>query len=343
MINRLSALALAAFALTLTCAAAPAAAAPAPGERIAANVTAAGLPVSGLTIDEAAAKLEASYGERLRKGVSVKRAGRLFRMSATDADVKFDALRTAKRALYAGRSLAQTPAAAGGAPAGLDVPLAVEISQSAVRRFAGRVDRSLSRSPRNSKLRITLRKVYVTHSRTGRDIDHVELGQQVAAALADPRLVRVFRPELITIKPKLNSIQVRKTARTVITIQRNTFTLRLFKGLKWKKSYRVAVGQPGYPTPTGLFAIQSKQVNPTWSVPNSPWAGELAGTSVSGGSAANPLKARWMGVNGSVGIHGTGQDASIGTRASHGCIRMHVWDVIALYNRVPIGTPVLIR
>jgi len=343
MINRCLVVALAAFALTFTYAVAPAAAAPLPGERIAANVTAAGLPVSGLTIEEAAAKLEASYGERLRKGVSVKRAGRLFRMSAKDAKVKFDALRTAKRALYAGRALSKTPPAPGAAPAGVDVPLAVEISQSAVRRFAGRVDRSLSRSPRNSKLRITLRKVYVTHSRSGRDIDHVALGKQVAAALVDPRLVRVFRPELVTIKAKVNSLQVRKTAGTVITIQRNTFTLRLFKGLKWKKSYKVAVGMSGYPTPTGLFAIQSKQVNPTWSVPNSPWAGELGGTSVSGGSAANPLKARWMGISGSVGIHGTGQDASIGTRASHGCIRMHVWDVIALYNRVPIGTPVLIR
>ena len=77
-------------------------------------------------------------------------------------------------------------------------------------------------------------------------------------------------------------------------------------------------------------------------MPNSPWAGELAGSTVGGGSAANPLKARWMGVSGSVGIHGTGQDYSIGTRASHGCIRMHVQDVKLLYRRVPLGTPVLI-
>jgi len=337
------ALALAAFALTLACAAPASAGPPAPGERIAGNVTAAGLPVTGLTLDEAVVKLEAAFGDRLRKGVSVKAAGRRFRLSAKQARVKFDALRTAKRALYAGRASAPAPAGPGAAPTGIDVPLAVELSQSAVRRFAGRVDRRLSRSPRNSKLRITLRKVYVTHSRAGRDIDHAALAKDVAAALADPRLVRVFRPKLIKIKAKVNSLEVRRRARTVITIQQSTFTLRLFKGLRWKKSYKVAVGQPGYPTPRGLFAIQSKQVNPTWSVPNSPWAGELAGTSVSGGSAANPLKARWMGITGSVGIHGTGQDASIGTRASHGCIRMHVWDVIALYNRVPIGTPVLIR
>ena len=50
-----------------------------------------------------------------------------------------------------------------------------------------------------------------------------------------------------------------------------------------------------------------------------------------------------MGVNGSVGIHGTAEEWSIGTRASHGCIRMRVADVIALYRRVPVGTPVLIQ
>ena len=80
-----------------------------------------------------------------------------------------------------------------------------------------------------------------------------------------------------------------------------------------------------------------------WSVPNSPWAGELPGTTVAGGCAANPLKARWMGIADGVGIHGTGEDYSIGSRASHGCIRMHVSDVIDLYPRVPVGTPVLIR
>jgi lipoprotein-anchoring transpeptidase ErfK/SrfK len=330
--------------VALAFSAAPATASPpVPGEPIAANVTAAGVPVSGLTIEQAAAKLELTYGERLKKGVSVKAAGRLFRMSAAKAHVDFDALRTAKRALYAGRDLAAQPTQPGATPAGVDVPLAIDISQSAVRRFAGRVDRGLSRHPRNSKLRITIHKVYVTHSRPGRDIDHVGLAKDIAAAFVDPRLGRVFRPKLTKVKPKVTSLQVRKTGRTVITIEQSTFTLRLFKNFHVARTYKVAVGQPAYPTPRGLFSIQSKQVNPTWSVPNSPWAGELAGTTVTGGSASNPLKARWMGIASGVGIHGTGEDGSIGSRASHGCIRMHVGDVIPLYNRVPVGTPVLIR
>jgi len=49
-----------------------------------------------------------------------------------------------------------------------------------------------------------------------------------------------------------------------------------------------------------------------------------------------------MGIAGGVGIHGTGEGYSIGTRASHGCIRMHVSDVVELFGRVSIGTPVLI-
>jgi lipoprotein-anchoring transpeptidase ErfK/SrfK len=222
------------------------------------------------------------------------------------------------------------------------VPLAVTLSQRAVRRFTGRVDRRLRRAARDSRIVITLRRVRITHSRTGRDIDGRALAGRVAGALVDPRITRVFKPALRTVKPKLTADRARKLAATVITIDQSSFTLRLFKGLRQRKAYKVAVGQPTYPTPNGRFAIQSKQINPVWSVPNSPWAGELAGTTVGGGSAANPLKARWMGIANGVGIHGTGQDYSIGTRASHGCIRMHVSDVIALYRRVPVGTPVLI-
>ncbi len=50
-----------------------------------------------------------------------------------------------------------------------------------------------------------------------------------------------------------------------------------------------------------------------------------------------------MGIVNGVGFHGTGEEYSIGSRASHGCLRMRVRDVIALYKRVPVGTPVLIR
>jgi lipoprotein-anchoring transpeptidase ErfK/SrfK len=83
-------------------------------------------------------------------------------------------------------------------------------------------------------------------------------------------------------------------------------------------------------------------VNPAWHVPNSAWAGDLAGTVIPGGVPENPLKARWMGIFDGAGIHGTDATGSIGSAASHGCIRMLIPDVIELYDQVDVGAPVYI-
>ena len=104
----------------------------------------------------------------------------------------------------------------------------------------------------------------------------------------------------------------------------------------------MAVGALGFDTPAGLYHIQNKAVDPAWSVPNSDWAGDLAGTVVPGGVPENPLKERWLGIYDGAGIHGTDQTYSLGTAASHGCIRMSIPDVIELYDQVPVGAPIYI-
>ncbi len=318
--------------LLLALSAVPAGASPATAdERIASAISAGGIDVSGLTVAEAAQRLEGAYGPRLQENVIAQAADVTFTLKAADVLVTFDSALTARRALYAGR-------VAGGAAK--DVALAVSYDKAALQKFAESIDKRLARPARDAKLKITLRRVRVTHSKPGRDVNATALAKQIGASLADPRLTRVFKPKLRSVKPKVTPATLRNS--TVITISQSTFTLRLFKRLKVRKTYKVAVGQPAYPTPRGRFAIANKQVNPVWSVPNSPWAGELGGTTVTGGSAQNPLKARWMGIANGVGIHGTGEDGSIGSRASHGCIRMHVSDVVDLFPRVPVGTPVLI-
>ena len=125
-------------------------------------------------------------------------------------------------------------------------------------------------------------------------------------------------------------------------VNRGGFELKHYRNLKLVKSYRIAVGQVGLETPAGLYHIQNKAVNPAWSVPNSDWAGSLAGQVIPGGTPQNPLKARWMGIYDGAGIHGTDQTGSLGTAASHGCIRMRIPEVIELYDQVPVGAPVYI-
>jgi lipoprotein-anchoring transpeptidase ErfK/SrfK len=79
-----------------------------------------------------------------------------------------------------------------------------------------------------------------------------------------------------------------------------------------------------------------------WNVPDSDWAGDMAGKVIPGGDPQNPLVARWIGFNGSVGFHGTKSIDSLGRSASHGCVRMAPADVIDLYQRVEVGTPVVV-
>jgi lipoprotein-anchoring transpeptidase ErfK/SrfK len=297
---------------------------------IRAGMSAAGVDLSGLTVPEATAKLDAELGPRLVPDLLIGVAGRPWVLKMADAKLKLDSSRTAKRALYAQAGLTQ-------------VPPAISHSHAAVAAFVADIAKRVGKPARDAKIKITLRHIYRQRSRPGRGLDVAVAANAIDAAIDDPAAPRVLHQPLTRVRAKVNANDLARVYNTVITIDQAHFKLRLFKGLKFRKSYGVAVGQPAYPTPNGRFAIQSKQVNPTWSVPNSPWAGELQGTTVQGGSAANPLKARWMGIANGVGIHGTGEDYSIGSRASHGCIRMHVADVIDLFKRVPVGTPVLIQ
>ncbi len=66
------------------------------------------------------------------------------------------------------------------------------------------------------------------------------------------------------------------------------------------------------------------------------------GQVVPGGAPDNPLKARWLGVFDGAGIHGTDQVGSLGTAASHGCVRMSIPDVVELYPQVPVQAPMYI-
>jgi lipoprotein-anchoring transpeptidase ErfK/SrfK len=126
-----------------------------------------------------------------------------------------------------------------------------------------------------------------------------------------------------------------------IVVSLSQRTLRLVRDGKVVKSYRIAIGQPAHPTPTGDYEIIQKQVDPTWFPPDSPWAEGLGSIPPGPG---NPLGTRWIGTSApAIGIHGTYADSSIGTAASHGCMRMHIPDVEELYEEVSLGMKVSIR
>ena len=306
---------------------------------IPAGATAAGVDVGGLTVEAAAAKLDATFTEVVNRRIEVRVAGRRVRTGMKAIGFRFQPLRTARRANQA--ALATPPAADG--TRRVDVPLATRWGRKKLNAFIQRVHRRTRVKARDARLRMTLTRMIVSRPRAGSRIDRGELRRAITPILQDPRAVRVVRlRRTIRVRPKVTRRDVRRQNRTVVTIDRDGFRLRLFKNLEHTKSYGIAVGAPGYETPAGTYSIQNKAVDPAWSAPDQPWAGAYRNEVVAGGAPDNPLKARWMGIVGGVGIHGTDAEYSIGTRASHGCIRMRVADVIDLYPRVPVGTPVLI-
>jgi lipoprotein-anchoring transpeptidase ErfK/SrfK len=318
-------------AITLVLIAAPVAvAAPADSGTVPNGVSAGGVDLSGLTLQQASDKLTADLEPHVTRELVVRAAGKRATLAQKESGLELDALTTAKRAI---RSKVAGP-----------VPVKLTYSAKSVTAFVDSLAAKTDRPARDATMRITLRKITTRRSVYGVTIPRDSVYRSLKKRLTTPGTSRLVQVKVKKVRAAINTNDLReRKGGTVITIDKRNFKLRLFKKLKFAKSYGVAIGQPAYPTPEGLFSIQNKQIDPVWSVPNSAWAGELAGTTVSGGSASNPLKARWMGITDGVGIHGTGQEWSVGTAASHGCLRMRVADVKALYPRVPVGTPVLIR
>ena len=313
---------------------------PAPEPTIAQGVKAGGVDLSGLTQEQAEALLTSSLQEPLSRDFVLGAAGIPFTLTMQAAKLKFDAHATAKHALEA---TPPPPPAGGGASAGVDVALVLSHSHLAVKAFVADAARRAYHAPRNAGLRITVRRMIVSHSREGLRLASKRVAKQIDKALDSGPNERRLHTKLVKVRAPVTYKVLQRRYPRIITIDRDNFTLRLFRNLRAWKRYGIAVGMAGLDTPAGTYNIQDKQVDPAWHVPNSAWAGALAGHVIPGGAPDNPLKARWLGIANGVGIHGTAEDWSIGTRASHGCIRMHVADVKDLYPRVPVGTSVLIK
>lgn len=105
-------------------------------------------------------------------------------------------------------------------------------------------------------------------------------------------------------------------------------------------TYKVAIGTDLKPTPAGNFAIRKIVWNPTWVPPDEPWA--RGKSPQPAGARANPMKvAKLFFQEPDYYIHGTGAVESLGTAASHGCLRMDPDDVaqVAKYVMEHGGQP----
>jgi lipoprotein-anchoring transpeptidase ErfK/SrfK len=312
-------------------------------DRIAEGVTVAGTDVGGMTTAQAQRVLVRDLKEPLEQPVAVVYKGKRFNLSAEDAGVTADIGGMVDEAIAESREgniISRVTRDLTGGEEPVQVSARVSYSEQAVRKLVRRVKRKLDQPARDAE--VSFPSLESVREQTGIRVKGKVLKQRIAQALTVPGVARRVKATVATIHPKVTQAELADKYPIVLVADRNAFQLRLYKDLQLATQYTVAVGALGFDTPAGLYHIQNKAVDPAWSVPDSDWAGDLAGTVVPGGVPENPLKARWLGIYDGAGIHGTDQTYSLGTAASHGCIRMAIPDVIELYDQVPVGAPIYI-
>jgi lipoprotein-anchoring transpeptidase ErfK/SrfK len=313
-------------------------------DKIADGVTIGGVDVSGLDEDEAAAKVHRKLVAPLRSSLKVSFDGETWQLSGEQLKIRAD--------IDAAVAEAVEDSQEGGLPGRLvryvsggeveeSISPQVAYSVPAVNRFVRSVAEDVNQEPRNADVEASGDSLTVVAGQPGRKLRDNLLEKDLKAAVLNANAPHTIKAKVHSIAPEVSKKEVAAQYPSYLTLDRSTFTLRLWKNLKLAKTYTVAVGMEGLETPEGLYQIEAMEENPVWNVPESDWAGSLAGQTIPPGPS-NPIKARWMAIYEGAGIHGTEETSSLGSAASHGCVRMAIPDVEELYDQVEVGTPIFI-
>jgi L,D-transpeptidase catalytic domain/Putative peptidoglycan binding domain len=177
--------------------------------------------------------------------------------------------------------------------------------------------------------------VKIVPHQVGREID----AEKTSGALLDAlRSERKTTPlDVSTFQPKITKDDFDQ----VLLLRQSEHRLYFYQDGKITHDWLVATGQPAYPTPTGLWHVTELRYMPTWVNPAPDgWGSDMPATI--GPGYDNPLGLRAINWDASgIRFHGTSNIGSLGTSASHGCVRMSNDDVIELYDMVEVGTPIV--
>jgi lipoprotein-anchoring transpeptidase ErfK/SrfK len=314
--------------------------------QIAKGITVGGVPVGGMKEAAARAKLWRAVLEPLNRPVVAHYQGHSYKLTPAQAKVGVDIDGSISQAIQRSRSgniLARTARNLQGKRIDEDIKLDIAYNHRAITHLVKRISSKIDRPARDATLNLEQGDVNPTPSATGLTVREATLRRQLRRSLLSVDGARSVKVRTKLVEPKVTSKDLAEKYPAIVIVHRGAFQLSLYKHLKLAKTYGIAVGRVGLETPAGLYHVQNKAVNPAWTMPNSSWvAPKDRGKVVPGGSPENPLKARWLGIYAGAGIHGTDDSGSIGSAASHGCIRMRIPDVEELYPQVPVNAPVYI-
>ena len=310
------------------------------------GVTVAGHDLTGMTETQARAAIEEAVAAPMLRPVTISGDNRTWTLDAkgivtVDVDSMLASAYSPRRAATLVTRLNSQLA---GAPLPAEVQPAYSVDASAVAQWVAARAAEINRKPVNVKREIVKYKFKITPSVSGAKVDRAAAVERISQALsADAALSSASRD--VTLPITLRKAKVTKSSfKTAIIVSLSQCRIYLYEGDKLVKKYRCAPGRAAFPTPQGDFEIVHKLANAPWYNPGSAWAKSMPKVIPAG--PGNPMGVRKIGINvPGIFMHGIppGEYGSIGTHASHWCMRMMPSDVLDLFGRVEIGQPVFIR
>lgn len=300
-----------------------------------------GVPLGGLTIAEARLRLTQEFQSPLDRVFVVEAGGRYFTTTPRRLGVATDALDRLREAVSRGGSLPPLRRAwhrLTGVPIGTRLDVETSFDSDRLNAFAEQIAAEVDRPPKDAVIRLVGEGLRIDAEEAGFALDRTAAIEAIRAGVLSGKSSARLDGEFVA--PRLR----RSDFTDVLVIKAGENKLYHYRGETVLKVYDVATGRPDFPTPKGQFRIVNKRYRPTWGNPAKypgGWGWKLPASIPPG--PGNPLGTRALDLSApGIRIHGTYASHSIGYNASHGCIRMRIADAEELFERVRVGTPVLI-
>jgi len=302
------------------------------------GVTVAGIDMTGMTSDEALKAVQTEIEPQLDRVVTVRFKNREWTTTPRELGAHGNAQAMVDAALAASeRASFMDKVGIRFLDNRLDFERDVAITypsrgaRELVKKIAGKVDAE----PVEAELDYSTGWVEITESEIGTKVNQDKSSRRLRRALrgGGDQVDVAFK----TTKPEVTSDAFGQ----VLLVRHGERKLYLYENGKITASWTVAVGQPSYPTPTGEYEVTELRYMPTWINPAlDGWGSDMPAEIAPG--TGNPLGVRAINWSASgIRFHGTENLSSLGTAASHGCVRMSNEDVVELYDRIKVGAAIV--
>ncbi|MDQ3985028.1 MAG: L,D-transpeptidase/peptidoglycan binding protein [Actinomycetota bacterium] len=298
----------------------------------------AGVDLAGMTKAEAIRAVKKALRPEMHRQVTVRWQGHKWKVTPKELGARSDARAAVEAAVDASGEASMLEKAQMkflGRDLDFDQDVALAYPKKGAFAFIEGLAREFNREPKDAYIDYSTGWVKIVKEQIGRKVNTEASGKSLLGTLRSGRKVAsldVRRP-----KPEVTKDEFDQ----VLLLRQGERKLYFYQDGKITHTYTVAVGQPAYPTPTGLYEITLKRYMPTWVNPDPTGWGKGMPAVIPPGTS-NPLGVRALNWDAAgIRFHGTESIYSLGTAASHGCVRLSNTDIVELYDMVDVGAPIV--